>query len=377
LTPKNDETVRSGTLPLPELNPLLNQTLNKHLGRWAEVYFTNPPEKRDQAVVNLLRELEREATTAEGASRRLFQGKTSRRSTAGPDAVICRECGFENEAQQKFCGECGGLIAVPLKVTASAAAERGSPREREIDSPRDESAEPTIPQFGSIFHLSDPALPRMTNSELAEYAESTPLRRSYCSYIAMGLALIIGGLVYVAWRGGLSSPERALLSAPSPPAATQSANPPATPATSPAPTAASPTPAESTTAPTPTPAKTPATSNSGPESTSKPVRAPEPTANSGSSAELSGNGSQELALAQKLLSGPAKEHDSATAAQWLWKAVQKQNTAATVLLAGLYLRGDGVSKNCDQGHVLLDAAAAKGNKEAATLLRNLQAFGCQ
>ena len=77
------------------------------------------------------------------------------------------------------------------------------------------------------------------------------------------------------------------------------------------------------------------------------------------------------------LNGIGEQRDSAAAAQWLWKAVEKQNTAATVLLAGLYLRGDGVQKNCDQGRVLLDAAADKGNKDAANLLRNLQTFGCQ
>jgi hypothetical protein len=46
------------TLPDPELNPLLNPLLAAHMGRWAEVYFTNPPEKRGQAVAELLRELE-------------------------------------------------------------------------------------------------------------------------------------------------------------------------------------------------------------------------------------------------------------------------------------------------------------------------------
>jgi TPR repeat protein len=90
---------------------------------------------------------------------------------------------------------------------------------------------------------------------------------------------------------------------------------------------------------------------------------------------VSTSGNQELATALGFLNGP--QRDSATAAQWLWRAVEKRNTAATVLLAGLYLRGDGVQKNCDQGRVLLDAAADKGSKDAASLLRNLQAFGCQ
>src|SRR5467141_1322416 len=41
-----------------ELNPMMNPTLGRNLGRWAQVYFTTPPEKREQAVVELLRELE-------------------------------------------------------------------------------------------------------------------------------------------------------------------------------------------------------------------------------------------------------------------------------------------------------------------------------
>ena len=46
-------------LPNPELNPLLNPMLGRNLGRWAEVYFTSPPEKREEAVGELLRELKR------------------------------------------------------------------------------------------------------------------------------------------------------------------------------------------------------------------------------------------------------------------------------------------------------------------------------
>lgn len=45
-------------LPPPELNPLLNPVLEQNLGRWAEVYFKSPPEQRNQAVEELLRELE-------------------------------------------------------------------------------------------------------------------------------------------------------------------------------------------------------------------------------------------------------------------------------------------------------------------------------
>jgi TPR repeat protein len=82
-------------------------------------------------------------------------------------------------------------------------------------------------------------------------------------------------------------------------------------------------------------------------------------------------------MAQKYLDGSAGTKNDAEAAQWLWKAVSKRNLPATKLLADMYLRGNGVSKNCDQARILLDAAAARGAKDAAFRLRNIQSFGCQ
>ena len=58
MPPMDDEPKRTGSLPDPELNPMMNPTLGKNLGRWAQVYFTSPPEKREEAVQELLRELE-------------------------------------------------------------------------------------------------------------------------------------------------------------------------------------------------------------------------------------------------------------------------------------------------------------------------------
>ena len=37
-------------LPRPDLNPLVNPLLGEHMGRWAEVYFTSPPEEREQVT---------------------------------------------------------------------------------------------------------------------------------------------------------------------------------------------------------------------------------------------------------------------------------------------------------------------------------------
>jgi hypothetical protein len=91
-----------------------------------------------------------------------------------------------------------------------------------------------------------------------------------------------------------------------------------------------------------------------------------------------GTGAEELAVAQRYLNGTnGQGRNSAEAAKWLWKAIAKHNGEATLVLSDLYLKGDGVSKNCDQARVLLDSAAIKGVKNAGERLRHLQAFGCQ
>ncbi|MGB9361842.1 MAG: hypothetical protein WCA99_09580, partial [Candidatus Sulfotelmatobacter sp.] len=58
--PTDDPNVK--ILPGPELNPLLNPLLAAHMGRWAEVYFTSSPEKRAEAVSELVRELANSST---------------------------------------------------------------------------------------------------------------------------------------------------------------------------------------------------------------------------------------------------------------------------------------------------------------------------
>ena len=63
-------------------------------------------------------------------------------------------------------------------------------------------------------------------------------------------------------------------------------------------------------------------------------------------------------------------------ARSLWSAVAQGNTSAEVALAKLYLIGGGVTKNCDQAKVLLQAAAKKGNGEAIDKLSQLQNQGC-
>ena len=50
-----------------DLNPLTNPVLERNLGRWAKVYFGNPPEKREQAVSNLLEQIKRESGSGAAA----------------------------------------------------------------------------------------------------------------------------------------------------------------------------------------------------------------------------------------------------------------------------------------------------------------------
>jgi TPR repeat protein len=93
---------------------------------------------------------------------------------------------------------------------------------------------------------------------------------------------------------------------------------------------------------------------------------------------LETSGADDFAVAQRYLSGPnGQGRDGAEAAKWLWKSMGKHYGPAMVALADLYLKGDGVSKNCDQARVLLDSAALRGVAGAGQRLRNLQAFGCQ
>lgn len=61
----------------------------------------------------------------------------------------------------------------------------------------------------------------------------------------------------------------------------------------------------------------------------------------------------------------------------LWSAVGSGDSAAEVELARLYLRGDGVPRNCEQARVLLRAAARSGSREARQQLQKMPTNGCR
>jgi len=419
LPDRTDNPDPPSTLPPPELNPLLNPLLAENMGRWASVYYTSSPEKRQEAVLQLLRELEREngqpAPRPELAADEPYRAPDADTPPPSPPPPIhCQQCGRENSADQKFCGMCG----VPLLASAdteppalpSPALESCVPESPVLESqinrwpldagditwnaqpvpapveevaiePPEAAIEP--PQQPEAF----PQLPSYRQDRSHEYERPLSFlepqpeqpRSYYRLYLGAALAIIIFALGYVAWRNMQNSSATAQLAPQTPPAVEQAAE---SSRTQPAPSATKPdvnnTAAPKKTAEAPKPARAPSRPEPAPArpnpaaliAKDQPKKSPPPQASAG--------GSQELAVAEGYLNGTnGRQRDSAEAAQWLWKAVEKRNTTATLLLSDLYLKGNGVPKNCDQAHVLLNAAASRGVRDAAERLRNLKAYGCE
>lgn len=357
---QSDSPEHPNTLPQPNLNPLLNPILAKNIGRWAEVYFTNPPEQREHAVQELVRELEREGPIPERAEipqptprqRDLELDKTLTYPTAEVPAqgITCPSCGYVNRPKHKFCGRCGVRIALP---------NVGVMQEQEPKADTvclQNSEHPESPIFG---------------------LESTPRWRPYRLYAGVALALAVLVIGYMAWHSSQTTSGPSHFVSQAPPAETSPVSPTPPPSS---PEAAAPfrTPPAATKPEGPPSQKTAplpaeATAEIDPASANPPIPAPTSGENGFGSSSAAGTGSEELAMARNFLNGTNRSQ----AVPWLWKAVARQNVEATVLLSGLYLRGDGVPKNCEQARLLLDAAAVKKRKDAAELLRNMRAFGCE
>ena len=135
-----DRSEDERVLPRPELNPLVNPILADNMGRWAEVYFTSPPEKREEAVVELLRELEAQRSDPESHSASLhavparpaekaapaFGSRTT--DTSPGNLRHCDACGHDNPPRHQFCGMCGGPMggnAFDRRMTASGYNPQG------------------------------------------------------------------------------------------------------------------------------------------------------------------------------------------------------------------------------------------------------------
>ena len=426
-----DKSDGPSTLPIPELNPLLNPVLGQHMGRWAEVYFTSPPEKREQAVIELLRELQGENSIGEeivDTSRSSLKTPASELIVASASQIVetqpaedqqmlvrCHVCGRENPASHRFCGMCGNPVAekraadppVPdLNATGLNIADLHIADLHVEDPSQDELAAPARSKEWSRDAFYEPTmraneLSLFQSSRDFDYRDDStdeifhypPASRSYRVYVGMALAIVLFALGYMAWRSTQATSQSAHVESQAPPAVTT--EPAAAPAPA-APAPAAPAPSPPSAAPNETPDgmasadQPPAVAKATPESTKPPartsrhkaVKATPPTTPSSErksqAASVPGSGAEELATAQGYLSGTeGQQRNRAEAAKWLWKAVAKHNADATLLLADLYLKGQGVGKNCDQARILLDAAARKGMKDAGERLRHLQAFGCE
>ena len=401
------------------------------MGRWAEVYFTTPPEKRREAVQQLLRELAADSKTGRATIENRHEPvetpdpvmESRSWSDMVPLPVVCRQCGEASPASQKYCGSCGAVLseATPLPSsrapawafrTAHSSPERG----------------PFVPFAASILSASRSSRLSAGDDEedfrpVAEDAtrfipEYEPVHYRYRLYVGAALAVLIGLLVFVAWRNNAVSsdgtapgvhhpgslpalpPSTQPAASSSPQVSGMKAPPLQSPPVASTPHqlrngAAAPVP-QSPAAPQISGAKAPAAESA--QVTAAPAQlrnrtvapppqspaAPQLAANRAPVGEnagvpgTAGDGSDELAVAQSYLNGRhGAARDSTEAVRWLWRSVAKQNATATLLLSDFYLRGDGVSKSCDQARVLLDAAARKGKAAAGERIRNLQAFGCQ
>jgi len=422
--PKTSEPVDE--LPNPDLNPLLNPTLGRNLGRWAEVYFTSPPEKREEAVGELLRELKENpaaaATEAEFAHDDLSLkeavaaleahafNKSSEVLTTTTSGVQCAECGHRHPVAQRFCGMCGA----PLATDELDPQDYG--HQQAVSVAR---REPDPAYHTSIFGL-DTSAP-VTQASLSNGADINWLREKnlaggsegssgFRKLIPALLAMAaIGILIYAQSRPPSTPPRPTAATAATPKGenAPQShpslETPPAAPASqaassTPAPVPANPAPNATSLAGNPTQAAPVPKQTMAPEKPTAPEAAPpvgpkvapNPAPKSAPDAYAAGAttpkphpattdasaGAEDFALATEYLTGRRGPRDSAEAAKFLWKAVGKENPSAILLLSDMYLVGDGVPKSCDQARLLLNAAVRKSVPHAAQKLRNLQTAGC-
>jgi hypothetical protein len=481
------------TLPALEVNPLVNPLLAENMGRWAEVYFKSPPENREQAVRELLQQLEAENaqrgndpstpqwtneqgfTHDEGSrseafvpslenrapqtghsftdSKQIFTEQSIGRSGAEPSlpehrfvertlaeqglakhalteqiltehglfeeslakdpfedhveknhsaasqlaTIHCRSCGHENRDDQRFCGMCG----LPLQRDAATepaakAIETDARMDREFHLRQPEEFERERPSPPGLWSARRKNADDSVSDGLIRSLDYDTGTRSSGVYIGAVIVVVVLALGYVGWRSSRATGYSSYATQAAPTAAGQATKQPP-PAIPPKVDAVDQS------------ANAQATDADG-TSESKPVTKPNnverpnserlnvervsaagnvakppiasvsvtsaPATSESQTPLIGGSGYEELAMAKRYLNGSAGQQNSAEAVDWLWKAVAKRNTDATLLLSEMFMRGNGIPKNCDQARVLLDAAASRGVKDAAVRLRNMQAFGC-
>lgn len=362
----NGGTSEADELPKSELNPLINPVLGRNLGRWAQVYFTTAPEKREQAVSELLHELENVAPEVAPSSAAPSRSESAERTfeadkrPANEKEVACRSCGFRNPAVNQFCGQCGLRLGNrDLGISAAESSGDTMPMFPTAGQPR-------ILEADDVQWLRDKSLTILEDSP----SPGSRVAKSLLAIVFIGL----GVFAYLRWS---AQPRPVQLSVPADHTASGPSAPP--PGSSQVAGRSSSRAGSSEPKQVIQPASLAEKQQEDPKASSKEhlQTNSDDQSTSVDAAGDAGTGAQELKLAQRFLDGKTGTRDTSEAAKFLWKAVGKQNASAALLLSDLYMRGDGVSKNCDQARLLLIAAAKRGGSQAAEQLRRLQASGCR
>lgn len=360
--PQDDSKPRRG-LPNPDLNPMMNPTLGKNLGLWAQVYFTSPPEKREEAVQQLLRDLESgvkpepiqaSATESELSTRQdnkpvaMVQGEVTAKET------ICPACLHRNEPKQRFCGLCG----FTLRSTEAVAAPAPGPAAVQ-EPPRNVERSPD--DWGWL-----------RDKTVAELQNSNHRKTPGTMVLTVVAVLVLAVVGYVFWAGRAT--HAPALSAPSDqhPGSALNGEPGTIRVHQPIPSRPAETQSETKTASTPEQRNSKTESDAQPEPSNT-----VPTEDKSEPVPPTQNGGKELQMAYRYLDGTAGQRNGEAAALWLWKAVKQKNNQAVLLLSDLYVKGEGVPQSCAQAKVLLSAAAKRGSSEARTKLREIISSGCR
>jgi hypothetical protein len=367
-----------------ELNPLTNPTLERNLGRWAQVYFGNPPGKRERAVNALLEEIRRETS----AGQPVRPSEEIRRETPGGQPVrpyfargtqfqevVCSTCQYKNTQHYKFCGRCGAALnAAPsgknTTFETTPVAESGAQFARNVQWLRYRSLSNTGGAAGRGWrgwkYAVGGVVLALVGFAYLQWAPRTDTRMASSGAASSGAKIVPRA----------SAPERPLpvenssseIRRPS-----ETISPPTKPSEAPKTAAAGETHG---------PGAPPAGLQSAAQKSrlldvalpSPALPSPVPPSPVNDAGE---SGVPDLRLAQRYLGGSMGVRDSSEAAKLLWKAVRRQNTSAAILLSDLYMRGDGVPRSCDQARLLLVAAAKRGAPQAAQQLRSLELRGCR
>ena len=379
-------------LPKPELNPMMNPMLGRNLGRWAQAYFTSPPEKREEAVTELLRELESETSdkpavsqpaptsaariqereqiikqffgtsesVSEAAEPEHFSSNVTGQSSAPPAELSCPGCSYTNSMDQQYCGHCGFPLSGQTRVISTEP-----PTHRHTPAPSHDDTQ----------WLRERAL---NSFEQYEAPSGGGLK-----YVILIFLILFAGFAYMRWVQ--SRQPVATVSKPASDRGTAVPRPdPVTPAAEPARSRSEGSvdskpgqvikqnPAAANTA------NPPAKQNPVPAALRSKEKETDTKSADASPADAASQASyQDVLLAQQYLEGRIGSRNAPQAAQLLWRAVARQNSDAAVLLSNLYAQGDGVPKSCDQARLLLVAAAKKGSAQAAQQLRTFYSHACR